>query len=86
MIHSRDDYQRIQDPSNKIPEDEPVFLMRAQDRFAALAILYYADVVAAEAERTHDHRLRRHAEQARAHAHRMEAWPTRKTPDLQLHD
>ena len=31
MIHARTDYMRIQDPENKIREDEPVFLVRAQD-------------------------------------------------------
>ena len=28
MKHARDDYNRIQDPAGKIPEDEPVFLLR----------------------------------------------------------
>lgn len=31
MKHARDDYMRIQDPEGKIPEAEPVFLLRAQD-------------------------------------------------------
>ena len=32
MLHAREDYnKRIQDNENKIPEDEPVFLVRAQD-------------------------------------------------------
>lgn len=31
MKHARKDYDRIQDPSGKIPEDEPVFMVRAQD-------------------------------------------------------
>ena len=31
MIHARKDYMRIQDPENKIADDEPVFLMRAKD-------------------------------------------------------
>jgi hypothetical protein len=30
MKHARDDYNRIQDPAGLIPEDEPVFLLRAQ--------------------------------------------------------
>ena len=34
MIHAREDYNRIQDPENIIPEDEPVFLLRASDKFA----------------------------------------------------
>lgn len=31
MKHARADYDRIQDPANLIGEDEPVFLVRAQD-------------------------------------------------------
>lgn len=42
MIHARDDYNRIQDPAHLIPEDEPVFLLRAKDRYAAEAVLLYA--------------------------------------------
>lgn len=38
MIHAREDYNRIQDPSGKIPEDEPVFLIRGQDLAAFAAI------------------------------------------------
>ena len=32
MRHLRADYNRIQDPHNKIGSDEPVFLLRAQDK------------------------------------------------------
>lgn len=32
MKHARPDYDRIQDPAGKIPEDEPVFLIRGHDR------------------------------------------------------
>lgn len=31
MIHARPDYNRFQDPENKIGKDEPVMLFRAQD-------------------------------------------------------
>ena len=34
MKHTRPDYNRIQDPADKIPEDEPVFLLRGQDVLA----------------------------------------------------
>lgn len=34
MKHAREDYNRIQDPANIIPEDEPVFLLRASDMIA----------------------------------------------------
>lgn len=33
MIHARTDYDPIQDPRGKIGENEPVFLVRAQDTF-----------------------------------------------------
>ena len=42
MFHARKDYNRIQDPENKIPEDEPVFLLRAQDIVAAEVVRYWA--------------------------------------------
>jgi hypothetical protein len=48
MLHARPDYQHIQDPSGKIPEDEPVFLLRAQDKLAPYAIELWAE--AAETE------------------------------------
>lgn len=34
MKHARSDYNRIQDPEGKIPDDEPVFLLRGQDKVA----------------------------------------------------
>lgn len=42
MKHAREDYDRIQDPDNKIPEDEPVFLLRAQDKTAPAVVAYWA--------------------------------------------
>lgn len=42
MIHARLDYNRIQDPAGKIPDDEPVFLIRAQDLVAPAAVRYWA--------------------------------------------
>lgn len=42
MKHAREDYNRIQDPEHKIPEDEPVFLLRGQDKVAASAVRYWA--------------------------------------------
>ena len=44
MIHAREDYNRIQDPAGLIPEDEPVFLLRAQDQLACMAVAYYAEL------------------------------------------
>ena len=42
MIHARKDYDRIQDPEKKIPELEPVFLLRGQDPFAPEILLRWA--------------------------------------------
>jgi len=43
MRHAREDYNRIQDPEDKIPHDEPVFLLRAQDLVAPLVVEFWAD-------------------------------------------
>lgn len=75
MIHARDDYNHIQDPANKIPADEPVFLLRAQDELACKAVAYYASLCeAAQAPGI--------AAKARAHFDAMAAWPVKKIPDL----
>jgi hypothetical protein len=43
MKFTRDDYnRRIVDLEGKIPEDEPVFLLRAQDKYAPDTLRYYA--------------------------------------------
>lgn len=41
MIHARTDYDVIQDPRGKIGEDEPVFLLRAQDQLFVPMLLAY---------------------------------------------
>lgn len=76
MIHARDDYNRIQDPAGLIPEDEPVFLIRAQDENAAEALHFWA--VLAE-KRGADPAI---VAKARAHAALMSRWPKHKRPDL----
>ena len=43
MKHARKDYnERIQDNANRIPADEPVFLLRAQDQVAHIAVRGWA--------------------------------------------
>lgn len=76
MKHAREDYNRIQDPDNKIPADEPVFLLRGQDAIAPLALRLYAlkcllsgvdeDIVIATLQQ----------------AKRMNEWPKKKLPDM----
>lgn len=78
MIHARDDYNRIQDPAGKIPDDEPVFLLRAQDQLACFAVKYYAEMCK-------HNQAPEIAAKAMAHAERMAAWPVKKIPDLPLH-
>lgn len=41
MKHSRKDYAHIQDTTGKIPHDEPVFLLRGQDKLAVNALRTY---------------------------------------------
>lgn len=48
MKHAREDYNRIQDPAGKIPDDEPVLLLRASDRYAPATALDYANRIAAD--------------------------------------
>jgi len=42
MKHARNDYNRIQDPAGLIPDDEPVFLLRAQDKSAPATLRFWA--------------------------------------------
>ena len=41
MLHARTDYDHIQDPTGKIPADEPVVLLRAQDAAFVPTLQYY---------------------------------------------
>lgn len=81
MRHARSDYDRIQDPAGLIPENEPVFLLRAQDVFAPQTLEEYADA------------LRRNGappelvDAAREHAAEMRRWQQEhgsKVPDAPL--
>ena len=75
MKHSREDYnERIQDSAGLIPEDEPVFLLRAQDKFAANVMEYYAYVSRKECPEL--------SQTVTKHAELFEQWPVKKTPDL----
>ena len=42
MRHARKDYDHIQDPSGKISEDEPVFILRATDVLAPGIMMRWA--------------------------------------------
>lgn len=45
MIHARNDYNRIQDPAGIIPENEPVFLLRAQDKLAVNLVAMWGELL-----------------------------------------
>lgn len=75
MIHARDDYNRIQDPANKIPLLEPVFLLRAQDKLASDTVRRWADL---NEQFAGDIAL---TQAARAQADAMDAWRVHKMPD-----
>ena len=46
MKFTRDDYnKRIVDKAGKIPDDEPVFLLRAQDVYSPSTLRYYAKLL-----------------------------------------
>lgn len=45
MIHGREDYNdRVQDSAGRIPDDEPVFLIRAQDLVGPAAVEAWANL------------------------------------------
>jgi len=46
MKHARVDYDRIQDPEGKIPANEPVFLLRGQDKAAPKTVVFWAILAA----------------------------------------
>ena len=80
MKHAREDYQkRVQDSANLIPEDEPVFLLRAQDKLAPEVVEYWADI--AEQEGASENIVKA----ARAHVELMQKWQEKngsKIPDM----
>lgn len=82
MKHARSDYNHIQDSTGKIPEHEPVFLIRGQDKIGASAVRAWA--LLAEACGADPVIVGTALE----HAHRMEAWAKEhgKIPDMPNED
>lgn len=77
MQHARTDYQgRVVDVEGKIPENEPVFLIRGQDAVGAEAVRAWATLNELAGGDSVLTRL------ARAQADRMDEWPFRKLADL----
>jgi len=71
MKHARKDYGPIQDPRGLIPDDEPVFLLRAKDRTAAGVVRCWASLQPEGILR----------DLAYIQADEMDAWPVKKTAD-----
>jgi hypothetical protein len=80
MKHAREDYNRFQDPLNKIPEDEPVMLFRAQDKYAVQALRGYVNAINGDLEATED--AQKVAEVVREFSKEFEDWATQKSPDI----
>lgn len=79
MFHCRKDYNdRIQDSTNKITAEEPVFLLRGQDRFAYMAVKYYAGLISSDPSIPAEM-----VDAIRLHANKMYEWQSKygKTPD-----
>lgn len=80
MRHARDDYNRIQDPAGLIPDDEPVFLIRAKDmlgpdiveEWANQAEFIGVDPVMVQAAREHAKAMRLYQVQ---HGHKVPDMP-----------
>lgn len=76
MRHARADYNDITAVDARIPADEPVFLLRGQDRLAAETVRHYARLTR---EHGGDPEI---ADRADRWAEEMEQWPAKKTADL----
>jgi hypothetical protein len=70
MLHARDDYNKGK--MGTIPEDEPVFLLRAQDETAAATVRFWA-------AQQNNGPLK---DLAINHAILMDKWPIKKKADL----
>jgi hypothetical protein len=77
MKHGRPDYEQIQDPSGKIPVDEPVFLIRAQDVLAVETLQHYR-TLAILTMGINDPLIAHIQEIIKT----FEAWPKKKNPDV----
>ena len=68
MKFTRDDYnRRIIDTEGRIPDDEPVFLLRAQDAHAPDTLRFYAKLLKENGNESM-------AEELLAHARNMVIW------------
>lgn len=78
MIHARPDYDRFQDPLNKIPEDEPVMLFRAQDIHFIKILEHYQHLLKEAGNKEVGDAVAKHEEASRKWRHENKV----KEPDL----
>ena len=76
MRHARLDYERIQDPENKIPSEEPVFLLRGQDKVGPFVCRVWALANALTGGEIRASKL------VWWHAQAMKRWPKKKSCDI----
>ena len=67
-------YGEVKTELKDIPKNEPVFLLRGQDKLAAAAVRYYATLRASIGDLDG-------ANECHDVAELMENWPTKKMPD-----
>ena len=79
MKHAREDYNVIQAPPELIPEDEPVFLLRGQDKFAPAVVGFWANLAGEHMGASKDIVIA-----AREQAERIREW--QKTHKVKLPD
>jgi len=82
MKHARADYNHIQDSNNKIGEDEPVMLFRAQDEHFIKVLEHYFYLLESDENGNNDL-----ADSVAQHMELSEEWREKnehliKTPDL----
>ena len=68
-------YGRITSSVKEFPENEPIFLLRAQDEFASAAVCFYAETLR---KAGYDPAV---VTEILDFASMMEEWPTKKRPD-----
>lgn len=73
-VHDTDKYAEVK-RILEIPEDEPIFILRSQDRFAPLAVEDYAERVFKSARRLHQHEINK--EESRAALKEARIWNQR---------
>lgn len=82
MLHGRKDYNdRIQDSAGLIPDDEPVFLLRAKDMIALEAVDVYLEFLLEEPD--YDETI---VQGIKAQIDRMKAWRQEHVTELKLPD